>query len=98
MKDQKKLQKKKPFTRNNLHELTEADLMEIELQAEPKRFLDEIDSTLKKHNDLKDNFQRFKHLVFDDVEQEQVITNFIILNPAVHKIYIDFIVCYNIYH
>jgi len=47
---------------------------------------------------LKDNFERFKHLVFNDVEQEQVITNFIILNPHVHKIYIDFILCYNIYH
>jgi len=102
MKDQKKLQKRKGPNHNNhqtdMNGQTDNDSPDFELQADPKKYLDEIEGTLKKHNDLKENFQRFIHLVFEDTEQEQVFTNFFILNPVIHKMYIDLTLYYNYYH
>jgi hypothetical protein len=69
--------------------------MDFEFSADPQKYLDEIESSLKKHKDLSSNFQRFIQKVFDDVEQEQVYTNFITANPEIHRFYLDFAMKYN---
>jgi len=44
--------------------------LDFEFTADPQKYLDEIEGSLKKHKDLAQNFQRFIQKVFDDVEEE----------------------------
>jgi hypothetical protein len=41
---------------------------DFEYQANPQRYLNEVEGTLRKHKDLASNFQRFIQKVFDDPE------------------------------
>lgn len=42
--------------------------MDFEFKADPQKYLDEIESSLKRHKHLSTNFQRFIQKVFEDTE------------------------------
>lgn len=51
--------------------------MNFESTADPQKYLDEVESSLKKHHDLAANFDRFTQKYFDDNTKEQTFANFI---------------------
>jgi hypothetical protein len=44
--------------------------MNFESTADPQKYLDEVECSLKKHNDLAANFDRFTQKYFDDNTKE----------------------------
>lgn len=43
---------------------------DFEFEADPKKYIDEIQKSLNKHKEISDNFQVFIQMMFDDTEQE----------------------------
>ena len=80
-KDQKKNAKSK--TQGNSIQANSASLlsfdtsMNFESTADPQKYLDEVEGSLKKHNELAANFDRFTQKYFDDNTKEQTFANFI---------------------
>ena len=98
VKDQATIQKITEGTTKNSSLIDQPVLDDFEFSANPQKYLDEIETTLKKHRDLSQNFQRFIQKVFEDTEQEQILTDFITRNPQAHGIYMDLAMRYNYFH
>lgn len=43
---------------------------DFEFEADPNKYIDEIQKSLNKHREISDNFQVFIQNMFDDTEQE----------------------------
>ena len=69
--------------------------VDFEFEADPKKYIDEVQKSLSKNQEISDNFQRFIQMMFEDTEQEQVYTNFITQNPEVHQYYMGLAIQYN---
>ena len=65
------------------------------MTADPIKYLNDFENSLKKHTNLVDKFQNFKVHVFSDVEEEQVYCNFIITYPYVYQHYISLVQNYH---
>jgi len=44
--------------------------VDFELEADPKKYIDEVQKSLSKNPEVSDNFQRFIQMMFEDTEQE----------------------------
>jgi hypothetical protein len=69
--------------------------MNFESTADPQKYLDEVQNSLKKHKDLEANFDRFIQKYFEDNDKEQMFTNFITRYPDGHAHYMTLAMNYN---
>jgi hypothetical protein len=45
-------------------------MLDFEFTADPSKYLDEINASLKKNKSLSEHFKRFQHVEFEDTEQD----------------------------
>ena len=63
-------------------------MLDFEFTADPSKYLEEINASLKKNKGLSEHFKRFQHVEFEDTEQdqqlEQVTSQFFLMHPMAH--------------
>lgn len=69
--------------------------IDFELTSNPQKYLDDVQNCIKKHSDLSDHLQRLILKTFEDVEQEQILTDFHIQYPREMMIYSQLAIQYN---
>ena len=74
-------------------------MLDFEFTADPSKYLEEINASLKKNKGLSEHFKRFQHVEFEDTEQdqqlEQVTSQFFLMHPMAHQEYMHYMMLYN---
>ena len=70
---------------------------DFEYNADPMKYLDEVEASVKKNKGLSENFKRFLHVPFEETEQdlEQVVSQFFMMFPLAKMEYMHYMMLYN---